>query len=272
MDNILSYNKQLVILISIGIQKPNMAITSEQANEWLKLNVGGEKFMSTRSTLLKQETMLSKICSNSFPNVIDEDGFILIDRSGKHFGTILDYLRNGLLPILKNERDARELELEADFYCIEELRKHCQELSRRVLINMYINRCKTQKHNAKINFYQIQLGQPYSMPLMSDGKISFLYLQYEFNRRIEATEDYGNDPSIDYSNIENDLAIHVIYWKNSNGERDEKELIVQDGKVLPPECGWFMRPTWAFDGPFFHLSTKKFKKGSNMNKINDFNW
>ena len=272
MYNLLRYNKQLVILISIGTQKPNMANTGEQANEWVKLNVGGEKFMSTRSTLQKHETMLSKICSNSIPSVKDEDGYILIDRSRKHFGTILDYLRNGLLPVLKNEREARELELEADFYCIEELRKHCEELSRRVMVNMYINKCQTQKHNGRTNCYQIQLGPPYSMPLMSDGKISFSYLQYVFNCRIEASDDYGNDPLIDYSNIEKDLAIYVTYWKNSNGERDEKELIIQDGKVLPPECGWFKRPTWAFDGPFFHLSTKKFRKGLNMNKINDFEW
>merc|ERR1719167_373949 len=91
----------------------------------------------------------------------DDNGFILIDRDGKHFSKILNYLRNGILPSLKDDVEAKELLSESDFYCIEELKKHCQifESSKEITIYPYGStsdctdhtsdgRCRTTETNA----------------------------------------------------------------------------------------------------------------------------
>merc|ERR1719391_1273638 len=51
----------------------------------------------------------------------DSDGWILIDRSGKHFGSILNFLRDGSVPLPDTRRELLELQAEAKYYCIEEL-------------------------------------------------------------------------------------------------------------------------------------------------------
>ena len=48
-------------------------------------------------------------------------GWILIDRCGKHFGTILNFLRDGTVPLPESRRELLELQKEAKYYLIEEL-------------------------------------------------------------------------------------------------------------------------------------------------------
>lgn len=54
-------------------------------------------------------------------------GWILIDRCGKHFGTILNYLRDGTVALPDNYRDIMELLAEAKYFLIEELTESCQQ-------------------------------------------------------------------------------------------------------------------------------------------------
>jgi BTB/POZ domain-containing adapter for CUL3-mediated RhoA degradation protein len=51
----------------------------------------------------------------------DPEGWILIDRCGKHFGTILNFLRYGTVPLPDSRRELLELQKEAKYYLIEEL-------------------------------------------------------------------------------------------------------------------------------------------------------
>merc|ERR1719244_1228170 len=51
----------------------------------------------------------------------DAEGWILIDRCGKHFGTILNFLRDGNVPLPENRQDLAELRAEAKYYCVDEL-------------------------------------------------------------------------------------------------------------------------------------------------------
>merc|ERR1719348_1931033 len=51
----------------------------------------------------------------------DADGWILIDRNGKHFGSILNFLRDGSIPLPETRRELLELQAEAKYYCVEEL-------------------------------------------------------------------------------------------------------------------------------------------------------
>merc|ERR1719259_644518 len=58
----------------------------------------------------------------------DSDGWILIDRSGKHFGSILNFLRDGAVPLPETKRELQELLAEAKYYCIQELEEECESL------------------------------------------------------------------------------------------------------------------------------------------------
>jgi BTB/POZ domain-containing adapter for CUL3-mediated RhoA degradation protein len=54
-------------------------------------------------------------------------GWILIDRCGKHFGAILNFLRDGLVPLPDNCKEMAELLAEAKYYCISELAGACEQ-------------------------------------------------------------------------------------------------------------------------------------------------
>jgi hypothetical protein len=66
----------------------------------LTLNVGGEIYTTTLSTLSSkihtQETLFSIMFKEKYDKMVSRDlnGNIFIDRDGKHFGIILNYLRN----------------------------------------------------------------------------------------------------------------------------------------------------------------------------------
>jgi len=105
-----------------NIMKP----ASSSSDEWIQLNVGGTTFNTTLDTMLKGDTMLSRMFSNTIPKKKDEKGCVLINREGKHFDKILNYLRIGVVPPFKDENEAYELLDEADFYCIEELKSNLQ--------------------------------------------------------------------------------------------------------------------------------------------------
>ncbi|BHF68308.1 BTB/POZ domain-containing adapter for CUL3-mediated RhoA degradation protein 3 [Sparganum proliferum] len=56
----------------------------------------------------------------------DDDGWVLLDRSGKHFGTVLNFLRDGTVPLPDSRQDLEEILVEARFYCIEGLKNACE--------------------------------------------------------------------------------------------------------------------------------------------------
>lgn len=83
----------------------------------IKLDVGGRIFKTSKATLTKETSMLSQMFSGSgFKVEKDEDGAYFIDRSGAHFDTILNYLRNGELILPSDPAAVEELKIEADFY------------------------------------------------------------------------------------------------------------------------------------------------------------
>ena len=90
------------------------------------MKVGGSRFEATASTLLKEDSMLSRMVASEIPTSKDEDGCIKIDRPGRHFNEILDYLRSGMFPTFDNIKDAEELRNEADYYSVGELKRKCE--------------------------------------------------------------------------------------------------------------------------------------------------
>lgn len=53
-------------------------------------------------------------------------GWILIDRNGTHFGTIMNYLRDGTVVLPDSQKGIAELLAEAKYYCITELAESCE--------------------------------------------------------------------------------------------------------------------------------------------------
>lgn len=53
-------------------------------------------------------------------------GWILIDRCGKHFGTILNYLRDDTITLPQSRQEIQELMAEAKYYLIQGLVSTCQ--------------------------------------------------------------------------------------------------------------------------------------------------
>ena len=62
-------------------------------SRYIKLNVGGSLYQTTLSTLSNGDTMLKAMFSGRLDVVKDRHDYYLIDRDGKYFGYILNYLR-----------------------------------------------------------------------------------------------------------------------------------------------------------------------------------
>ncbi|MGH0184030.1 UNVERIFIED_CONTAM: hypothetical protein FKN15_013737 [Acipenser sinensis] len=89
------------------------------AAKWVRLNVGGTLFLTTRQTLCKEQTsFLYRLCQqHELQSDTDETGAYVIDRDPAYFGPVLNYLRHGKLVFNKELAEEGVLE-EAEFYNI----------------------------------------------------------------------------------------------------------------------------------------------------------
>ncbi|KAI5697260.1 hypothetical protein M8J75_007544 [Diaphorina citri] len=99
--------------------------------QYVKLNVGGSLHYTTIGTLTKHDTMLRAMFSGRMEILTDSEGWVLIDRCGKHFGIILNFLRDGQVSLPENPKDVAELLAEAKYYCITELTDLCEQTIKR---------------------------------------------------------------------------------------------------------------------------------------------
>ena len=91
-------------------------------DEIVRLNVGGTKYVTMKSTLRKYpESMLGSMFNGHISLPEDKNGYYFIDRCAHIFEHVLQFLRCGklLLPEGFNELDL--LQIEANFYQIKEL-------------------------------------------------------------------------------------------------------------------------------------------------------
>jgi len=96
----------------------------------IKLNIGGFRYLTTEATLnSKGDNFFTGLLNNKIPSIRDEDGYYFVDRNGKYFEPILDYLRSGEFFIPEGMRKEKVL-AEADFFLIEPIRQDYKRLKR----------------------------------------------------------------------------------------------------------------------------------------------
>ncbi|XP_056890139.1 BTB/POZ domain-containing protein KCTD5 isoform X1 [Takifugu flavidus] len=99
--------------------------SSAGVSKWIRLNVGGTYFLTTRQTLCRDPKSFLYRLSQADPELDsdkDETGAYLIDRDPTYFGPVLNYLRHGKLVLNKDLAEEGVLE-EAEFYNITSLIK-----------------------------------------------------------------------------------------------------------------------------------------------------
>lgn len=95
----------------------------------VSLNVGGEIYTTTLDTLTHyRDSMLGAMFTGQIPVLQDNRGHVFIDRDGKIFRYILNYLRSNSLDLPDGFSEVALLRREADFFQIhpllEEIRQY----------------------------------------------------------------------------------------------------------------------------------------------------
>ncbi|GLT87438.1 hypothetical protein SLE2022_055210 [Rubroshorea leprosula] len=109
----------------------------------IRLNIGGKKFCTTVDTLTRREpdSMLAAMFSGRHTVCHDsEKGYVFVDRDGKHFRHILNWLRDGVVPTL-TDAEYTELIREAEYY---------QLLGLIEAINAFIKRTEDDVSNTEL--------------------------------------------------------------------------------------------------------------------------
>merc|ERR1712180_218495 len=103
--------------------------TNTLRKEWVRLNVGGTIFLTSRATLAKDpQSFLARIAMEGTELESDKDssGAFLIDRDPQYFSPVLNFLRHGKVHLDRNVLEEAVLE-EAEFYNITDLIKLLKE-------------------------------------------------------------------------------------------------------------------------------------------------
>ncbi|XP_071499863.1 BTB/POZ domain-containing protein KCTD21-like [Diadema antillarum] len=96
---------------------------------YVGLNVGGTIYETSEMTLTSQpESFFTSLLSGNFTSARDERGNYRIDRDGKIFRYILNYLRDNELILPEGFNKLALLEREADFYQLQSLKADIQAL------------------------------------------------------------------------------------------------------------------------------------------------
>nr|CAB3262137.1 uncharacterized protein LOC100178023 [Phallusia mammillata] len=192
--------------------------TTKPSTKWIRLNVGGQYFVTTTTTLSKYpKSFLYRLCQEE-PDLNsdkDETGAFLIDRDPMYFGPVLNYLRHGKLVINKDLAEEGVLE-EAEFYNIADLIRLVKEQIRD-------RDCKVLQPPGKHVYRVIQCLEDeltHTVSAMSDG--------WKFEQLINVGSSYG------FGNVDQAEFLCIVSKELSNNyngvntEQTNKAKIMQE--------------------------------------------
>ncbi|XP_034563030.1 BTB/POZ domain-containing protein KCTD21-like [Notolabrus celidotus] len=103
----------------------------------VSLNVGGEIYTTTLGTLTRcQDSMLGAMFNGQIPVLRDNRGNVFIDRDGKVFRYILNYLRSSSLDLPDGFSELALLRREADFFQIRPLLEEIHQYEAKVPLSL----------------------------------------------------------------------------------------------------------------------------------------
>ncbi|KAG8257927.1 BTB/POZ domain-containing protein kctd5 [Homalodisca vitripennis] len=108
--------------------KPN-GFSKTSSKQWVKLNVGGTCFLTTKTTLSRDpNSFLYRLCKEDSDLISDRDerGAYLIDRDPTYFSPVLNYLRHGKL-IINKDLEEEESAVVSLFVVVVGWQYECQE-------------------------------------------------------------------------------------------------------------------------------------------------
>eukprot|EP00128_Syssomonas_multiformis_P009059 Colp12_sorted_trinity150504_noHs@23235 len=138
-------------------------------SDWIKLNIGGKIFETTRMTLSRDPNcFLAKLCceESSIPALKDDNGAYLIDRDPHYFAPVLNFLRHGKL-IMDDHVSAWGVLAEAEFYGVTELINKLKDMLERKRSDSSFGGAKT-KHIYRV-FESNEAELANMMSQLSDG-------------------------------------------------------------------------------------------------------
>ena len=96
----------------------------------ISLNVGGVVYTASLTTLKRySKSMLAAMFSGRMPLETDANGNYFIDRDGKLFRHVLNFLRSGQLHLPKGFTELEQLKQEVDFYQLKDMIAHLNKVS-----------------------------------------------------------------------------------------------------------------------------------------------
>lgn len=112
----------------LNLNSPDSKSNRHSLQDPVSLNVGGEIYTTTLDTLTRcRDSMLGAMFTGQIPVLRDTQGNIFIDRDGKVFRYILNYLRSSCLDLPNGFSELALLRREADFF---QIRPLLQEIRR----------------------------------------------------------------------------------------------------------------------------------------------
>jgi len=148
------------------------SVPGTPTDDWIRLNVGGTLFTTTRSTLSKDaKSFFHRLCQGELESQKDHSGAYMIDRDPHYFGPVLNYLRHGKLVMDKHLSEEGVLE-EAEFYNVTHLISLVQD---RIRIREEAAKVKRGQSQFKVNKHVYRVIQCHDdeltnlMSTLSDG-------------------------------------------------------------------------------------------------------
>ena len=130
----------------------------KMAQDIVQLNVGGILFTTTKATLCRYpDSMLGAMFNGSMPTTKDVNGCYFIDRDGRMFGHVLNFLRSSQLALPQDFQYFEQLAVEADFYQIDPLLQALAKLK-------YKRTYKPSPSGRLLEVIEVRTGSTATMP------------------------------------------------------------------------------------------------------------